>query len=413
MQSRQVVQHIGEQLALMLPCHVQAPQRVLQRFVAHRHLACERLLVQVHQGTAQLEILREVICPVHAQHRLALHVEHRVALHRYVHRRARIQDALVDDSHRTHGVVHRVVAVLRERHATGRHLHRSARNVVGTQLDYIAARSRIFTREQELVLLGNLLRRGLGRVIQLLKHILVGHRIVADYLAQVRTEGLDHGEDDTSRVRLHRVSLHIVVESVRVGILLRIQAVQVHQLQQRLALQVTLRQVGQVRTRAVALILYVEAEILRGDAVGPQVVDVLHHQVPRRVGGRRAVRLQQLHIQRIVTLLLVGRELTHLVSLACIRILEGDGQHLVRLQGRLQRHITQRFVQRIFALAQQACVRHLLIVRATRQHVTQHGTHLVDVAYGVVVVCHLVIQAVRRVVRHALARGRPHRIADA
>ena len=233
---RQQVEHISEPLALMLPRHIKAPQGVLEGLVAHRHLAREGLLVEVHERTAQLEVLGEVVGPVHAEHGLALHVEYGVTLHGHVHRGACIEDALVDDGHRTHGVVHGVVAVLGERDAAGGDLHRAARHVVGTQLDDIAARAGMLTREEELVLLGNLLGDGLGGVVELLEHVLIGHPVVAYHPAQMLAEGLDDGEDDAARRGLHGVALHIVVKAVGVGVLLGVEAVEVHQLQQGLAL---------------------------------------------------------------------------------------------------------------------------------------------------------------------------------
>ena len=286
MQARQVVEHVGEPLALALPGHIEAPKGVLQGFVSHRHLTGEGLLAQVHEGTTKLEVLGEVVDPVHAEHRLALHVEDGVALHRHVNRGAGIEDALVDDGHRTHGVVDGVVAVLGERDAAGGDLHRAARHVVGTELDDIAARAGMLAREDELVLLGNLLGYGLGGVVELLEDVLVGHPVVAYHTAQMLVEGLDDGEDDAARRGLHGVALDAVVEAVGVGILLGIKAVEVHELEDGLALQVGLGQVGEVGAGAVALILDVELEVLGGDAVGPEVVDILHHEVLRSVHGR-------------------------------------------------------------------------------------------------------------------------------
>ena len=285
-EARQVVEHVGEPLALVLPRHIKVPQGVLQGLVAHRHLAREGLLVEVHERTAQLEVLGEVVGPVHAEHGLALHIKYGVALHRHVHRSARIEDALVDDGHRTHGVVHGVVAVLGERDATGGDLHRAARHIVGTQLDDIAARAGMLAPEEELVLLGYLLGDGLGGVVELLEHVLVGHPVVAYHATQVLAEGLDDGEDDAARRGLHGVALDVVVEAVGVGILLGVEAVEVHELEESLTLQVGLGQVGEVGAGAVALILDDELEVLGTDAVGPEGVDVLHHEVPRGVRGR-------------------------------------------------------------------------------------------------------------------------------
>ena len=73
MQEGDVVQHRRQPLRLLLPVHVQTPDGVLQRFLTHAHLRDEGLLREVHQRTADLEVLREVVLPVDTQHRLALH----------------------------------------------------------------------------------------------------------------------------------------------------------------------------------------------------------------------------------------------------------------------------------------------------------------------------------------------------
>jgi hypothetical protein len=70
-QEGQLVEHVGEPLTLFLPVDVDAPQRVVHRlapidtFVVS---ACSEVL----RVPRDLEVLREVILPVHAEHRLAL-----------------------------------------------------------------------------------------------------------------------------------------------------------------------------------------------------------------------------------------------------------------------------------------------------------------------------------------------------
>ena len=72
MQTGQFVEHVGEPLALLLPVHVDAPERVVERFVAHRHLRGKRLFGEMLQRTAELEVLGEVVAPVDTHHRLSL-----------------------------------------------------------------------------------------------------------------------------------------------------------------------------------------------------------------------------------------------------------------------------------------------------------------------------------------------------
>ena len=73
MQQWQLVEHVRQPLAFCLPVDVQTPQGVLQRLGTHRHLRRQGLLRQVLQRTTNLEVLREVVLPVEAHHRLALH----------------------------------------------------------------------------------------------------------------------------------------------------------------------------------------------------------------------------------------------------------------------------------------------------------------------------------------------------
>ena len=56
MQERYLVEHVGKPQALLLPVQVDAPERILQRFAAHRHLVGERLFREMLQGSADLEI---------------------------------------------------------------------------------------------------------------------------------------------------------------------------------------------------------------------------------------------------------------------------------------------------------------------------------------------------------------------
>ena len=109
MQEGDLVEHRGQPLRLLFPVHVQTPDRVAQWLRAHRHLRGQRLFREVHQRTAYLQVLREVVLPVHTQHRLSLHAVVSVRLERSLDIRLRIQDALVDDGHLTSGVIDGVV----------------------------------------------------------------------------------------------------------------------------------------------------------------------------------------------------------------------------------------------------------------------------------------------------------------
>ena len=415
-QQGQFVEHVGEPLRLLFPVQAQSPERVAQRLLAHAHLRGEGLLVQVHHRAAKREVLVELIVPVHAEHRLALHGIVGIRLEGGLHISTRIDDALVQDSHLACRVVHGVVASLLQLHAARRHLDRPLRHVVGTEGDDVGRVALELSRQQELVLLGYLLGHGLGRVVQLVEAVLVGQRAKSFLLqvaAQVVAERLCRGQEDAAIV--HGVALHEVELPVGVGLLVVVQAVQAHHLQQSGRLQRLLRQVVQVGARGVALVLDVHSELLLLHA-RCQVVHVLHHQRPVALRGVVRRVLQRLHEDGFVGLCLVGRELTHLIGLAAVGVLVGHGQHLVGLQARLQRHIAQGRVHGVFARRQQACARQAFVVHPARYlpgEVLEYRGHVVaaavfdrDSAYqgGV--------EVVGQVRRHAHARRAPVAVAD-
>ena len=131
MQEGNLVKHRGKPLALLFPVHIQAPQRVVQRFSPHRDLRGECLFGEVHQRTTDLEVLREFILPVDTNHRLTLHTIVGIRLQRHIHIRPCIDDTLVQNGHLTCRVIHGIIRALGEYHATCRHHHRALWHVIG------------------------------------------------------------------------------------------------------------------------------------------------------------------------------------------------------------------------------------------------------------------------------------------
>ena len=101
-----------------------------------------------------------------------------------------------------------------------------------------------------------------------------------ELLAQVFAERLDNREDDFARGGLNRIALNIVKAAIDIGLVVGIQTVKVHHLQQGLAVDVTNGDIGHFATRGVAQIFDVEFEIVLLDLVGAQGVDILHGEVP-------------------------------------------------------------------------------------------------------------------------------------
>ena len=132
MQQRQFVEHVGKPLRLGLPVDVQAPQGVLQRLATHSHLRRQGLFAQVLQRTTNLEVLREVVLPIDAEHALSLHAVVVVAFQRDVDVCACVDDALIEDGHFTGRVVHGIVAAFGQQHAASRHADRALRHIIGS-----------------------------------------------------------------------------------------------------------------------------------------------------------------------------------------------------------------------------------------------------------------------------------------
>ena len=130
MQKRYFVEHVGEPLALALPVEVEAHEGVSERLCTHGHLGGEGLFGEVLQGSADLEVLREVVLPVHAKHGFAHLSVVGVALERHVDGCSSVDDTLVEDSHLAGIVVHRIVGAFGEGHTSCRDEHRTLWHVV-------------------------------------------------------------------------------------------------------------------------------------------------------------------------------------------------------------------------------------------------------------------------------------------
>ena len=135
MQEGYLVEHVGEPLALFLPVEVESHEGVAQRFCPHAHLGGECLLCEVLQRSAYLEVLGEVVLPVHAKHGFAHLSIVGVALERHVDGRSCIDDALVENSYFSSVIVYRVVGAFGEGHASSSDEHRALWHVVGSKRD--------------------------------------------------------------------------------------------------------------------------------------------------------------------------------------------------------------------------------------------------------------------------------------
>ena len=340
MQQRQLVEHVGQPLAFRLPVDMQSPQGVLQRLGAHGNLRCQGLLTQMLQGTANLEILGEVVLPIEAEHALALHAVVVVGLQRDVDAGTSIDDALIEDGHLTSRVVDGIVAALGQPYATSGNDHRALRHIGGTKRDNVSRRTLELTHQQELVLVSHLHSGSTGGVVELVEGIL---RSGLSVDATTNQEVLQRGTERLYRWEEHTavadsVALDIVKVAVGVCLEIVVQTVAAQAAQQGGLLGLRLWDIADIDARGIALVLDVEAELLLLD-ISSQIVDVLHHQRPvelLRIVGRI---LQRLDIERLLGSGMVSGKLTDMVGLAIVGILVGYRQHLVALQRGLQRDI--------------------------------------------------------------------------
>ena len=400
----QFVNHVGQPLALALPRHVGSPQGVLQRFAAHADLGGQGLFVEEHQRAADGEVLREFVVEVHAEHRLALHAVVVVGLYGGTDVGAGVDDALVDDGDDAHVVVDGVVGVFGQRHTTGSHHHRTLGYVGGSEVYLAAVRTFVLARQQELVVFGYLLGHGLRAVVEFGEAVAFGRLVVAYPSAQMFAEGLSHGEVDAALV--DGVAFYEVELSVGVCLVVIVQSVQVHGLQQGGALQCGFGQIGDVHAAGVGEELDVEFELFLRHAGGAQTVDVLHHQSPSGQLRTAARGLQHLHVEGLGVVVDVGTEFAHLIGLAAVFVLEGDAQDIVGLQRAVQRYVAQRRVQVVFRRGEQArTLQFLVVVAAHHAIVVEQRRGLTDFACAGQFVHEGLVLGV------SLVRGHRHRTA--
>ena len=189
-------------------------------------------------------------------------------------------------------------------------------------------------------------------------------------------ERLQYREDDLTARGINGQSFQKVEAAIGAGVMLLVQAVEVHHANQLLTADRTFIQVLHVRSYRVVSIGDVEFEFLRLNTRGTEGIDILHHQVPcAAVLFRRGVRAGLQHLQRQSVrgtqfFVSVRRKLTDLIDTAVIGVFIGNCQHFVLVQRRLQGDITQGTIQRVLTARQQTCRLDLLEVH-TALHAVQ------------------------------------------
>ena len=229
-------------------------------------------------------------------------------------------------------------------------------------------------------------------------HIFVGKPVVADFLAQVVAEWLYNRENHLSGRCNDGVALDEVEASIGVILAVGIDIVEVHHLNERLAIDVAGGNVVDFGSGGVAQVLNVELEIGLLHLVCPKRIHILHHELPVGQFWRHGSTFQHLHIERLRCRGDIARKLSHLIGLSAIGVLERHGKHLIGSKCRLQRDVAQRAVECIFARSEQSGTLHLLIVASALDSVgfkgLQGSCHLGDFAGIGIVALHLLKQVV-------------------
>ena len=327
---------------------MESPQRVVERLASHGHFAGQRLFADFEIGTSDVEVLGEVVFPVQAQHGLAHQRVVFLAFEADAHVGSSIENALVDDGDGTVTIVNRVVAALCEGDTSCSDHYRMLRNVGTAQVYHASIGGLVFTCQREFVLLGNLASRGLGRVVEGVITIFVSQSFAAQFLSQPVAERLDYREDDAATAGLYGIAFDEVKLAVWVCLLVIVQTVQIHHFQQGCLLEWVFWYVTEAYTCGVAQELDVQFEFLSLHRLSIQAIHVLHHQVPVADAWGVACVLQQLDVQCLVVVLLVGREFTHLIGLSVVGVLVSHCQHLVALERGFQADVAQVLVQGVF-----------------------------------------------------------------
>ena len=164
-EERNLVKHRSKPLRLLFPVNIQSPKCVAKRFLAHIHLRGERLFAKMHQRTTYLQILREFVFPVKAQHSFALHTIVGIRFERYTNISTSVDDTLIKDSNLAGRVIHRVVRALGKYHTTSSNHYRTLRYIHGIKRDYIGRRTLILTYQHILIFLGYQFGYCLSRII--------------------------------------------------------------------------------------------------------------------------------------------------------------------------------------------------------------------------------------------------------
>ena len=197
-----------------------------------------------------------------------------------------VDDALVKYGDLSRRIVNRIITSLGERHASSRNNDRALGYIVSSQRNDIGQRSAELSAYLVFVFLGNLLSDCLCRIIQLRIAVTPGnirrYAFGRQRLIHVIAERLNLREKHTAVT--YGITVNIVEIAVAVRLVVIVKTVGAQQPDDRLVLNLLLRDIRKVNTCRVALILHVKAELIFLNRRS-KVINVLHHQVPVALTG--------------------------------------------------------------------------------------------------------------------------------
>ena len=170
---------------------------------------------------------------------------------------------MVQNGDLTGGIIDGIVRTFAQQHASCRHTDGALRHVIGAQRDDVGRMAFELSCQTEAVLIGHLLGRRAGGIVQLLEDITCCYRIgyspTGEEVAQRRTEGLCRGEEHTAIA--DRITLHKVEETIGTCLVIIVQTVTAQSSQQGNILGLGLRNIVDVSAGRVALVLDIQTEL--------------------------------------------------------------------------------------------------------------------------------------------------------
>ena len=373
-----LVDELGDEGHFVTVVHIKAPDGVAGGLVAKVVFLRQWLLMQVHDRASNVEVFIHLIVQVQPQHPLGGHAEG-VILRTHTDGSARSQNTLVDDTHRTHGVVDRVVNILYQWHSSGGNGDATLRDAVAKG-DLAAHGTGVVALQVEAVPVGILLRQTLGHGVERVKAVAVSIVIVTQYSPQIATKRLNIWEENTPRTALYEsplISRRVkpVEHTVGIVIALRsIHAVHPEKLDERDTLLGTVGEKADANATLIALVKHIETEIVATELATLEEVDILHHELPQRTMGVYGGTLKQLDDECAGVVDAIRRQLTNLVHIGIAHhlVLESNGEHLVIAERLVQGNEAQLRIEGVLVAVEQPRTLHLLVVDASRKTQALH-----------------------------------------